>query len=408
MLEEGIIKTAPPMDRRSPGPAGVRTYRQDGCRAGYTLFSPGMGNIVLLVDAAGVVVHFWPVHRTHLCQLLSNGDLLADRYGEQGGLERLAPDASCVWSWRGPYHHDFHTLPDGRIVLLTHRQEPPMDGFFAPEEAPAAIRNDVVLEIDPAGQVLWTFSFREHAQELLERSGLPRPVRYGMRRSDGTLEILRQSDWTHSNTVEVLPDTPLGRRDPRFRAGNVLFSCRSLDVIGVIDRDRQEIVWAWGPGVLDGQHQPTMLPDGHILVFDNGTYRGYSVVREIDPPTGGTVWEYRHPEGFFSPYRSGVQRLPDGNTLICESDAGRIFEVTPAGEVVWDYYSPFWGTNAGNEGRHVYRATRYTEDEVAGLFSRKPPCGGAVGLGRDRRRGPQAFVDGLHYYQQGFLARSWQ
>jgi hypothetical protein len=58
-----------------------------------------------------------------------------------------------------------------------------------------------------------------------------------------------------------------------------------------------------------------------------------------------------------------------GNTLVTESDAGRIFELTPEGEVVWDYYSPFLGQGHGAQGMHVYRATRYTEDEVAALFA---------------------------------------
>ena len=407
VLEEGIIKTAPPLDRASPGPAGVRTCRLDRIQPGYTLFSPGMGNLVCLIDAAGVLVHFWPVQRTHLCALLPNGNLLVDRHGDEGGVEELDPEARCVWAWRGPVHHDFQPLPDGGMVMLTHRQEPAMDGFFDPGETPQTIRNDVVVEIDRDGAVRWEFSFREHADALARLSGLPRPVRYGMRRHDGSIAMLTQADWTHSNTLEVLPDTPLGRRDPRFRAGNLLFSCRSLDVIGVIDRERSAFVWAWGPGVLDGQHQPTMLADGHILIFDNGTYRGYSVAREIDPSTGRTVWEYRDPEGFFSPYRSGVQRLADGNTLICSSDEGRIFEVTPQGEVVWDYHSPFWGTNRGNEGRHVYRATRYSEAEVAGLFDRKGDCAGAVGLGEDWRRRPHGFRDVLGHYQKTMLSRSW-
>lgn len=407
MLEDGIIKTAPPLDRRSPGPMGVRHYEQDASEFGYTLFSPGMGNIVVLIDPAGIVTHFWPVHRTHLCALLPGGDLLTDRYGEQGGLERLAPDGSLVWGWRGPSHHDFDQTADGHTVLLTHRQEPPMEGFFAPDEVPEAIRNDVVIEIDAVGRVLWEFSFREHWRELVELSGLPTPVRYGIRRPDGGLQMLRQGDWTHTNTIEILPETPLGRRDPRFRAGNLVFSCRSLDVIGVIERPAGRIVWAWGAGVLDGQHQPTMLPNGNILVFDNGTYRGYSVVREIEPPSARTVWEYQAGDAFFSPYRSGVQRLPGGNTLVCESDAGRIFEVTPAGRVVWDYYSPFWGTNPGNEGRHVYRATRYSQEQVTGLFERKAASGGAVGLGEGWPRRPHTFMDALGYYQQGFLRGSW-
>jgi len=128
------------------------------------------------------------------------------------------------------------------------------------------------------------------------------------------------------------------------------------------------MVWAWGLGTLDGQHQPIMTPQGTILIYDNGTARAYSAAVEIDPSTNKEVWRYEDRSNFFSPYRSGVQRLPNGNTLITECDTGRIFEVTPEKEVVWDYHTPFLTNHPGGQGRHVYRSTRYTDEQVAPLF----------------------------------------
>lgn len=405
MLEDGIVKTAPPWDRLEPGPLGVRRYERDRAEEGYTLFCPGQSNLVLLIDPGGMVVHFWPVRRSHLVELLPNGRLLADEWGSSPGLRELTPDGEVTWRWDGPYHHDFHYLDQGdRVVLLTHRTEEPMEGFFAAGERPTRVRNDVVLELDRDGRVVWEFNLGAHALELAELAGLELPVRFGMQRTKDELVMLAQDDWTHTNTIEVLPENPVGASDERFRAGNLLFSCRSLDTIGVIDLRSNRIVWAWGPGVLDGQHHPTMLPNGNLLVFDNGTYRGYSIVRELEPPEMKEVWTYQDPGGFFSPYRSGAQRLPAGNTLVCESDAGRIFEVTPDGAVVWDYYSPYMGTNPGNEGRHVYRATRYSRDQIAALVAQKAPLSG-VGLGQPGRGCP--FDVGLDAYEKGFLAAGW-
>jgi outer membrane protein assembly factor BamB len=167
----------------------------------------------------------------------------------------------------------------------------------------------------------------------------------------------RTFDWAHNNTCEVLPDNPTARQDTRFRAGNLLFSYRSLDIIGVIDRDSGDIVWAWGPGDLDGQHQPTMLPNGRIMIYDNGTCRGWSRVIELDPLGGEIVWSYTATpkESFFSGFISGAQRLPNQNTLICEGATGRLFEVTLDGEIVWEFKSPY--TEPGTHG--IYRATRY-------------------------------------------------
>ena len=121
------------------------------------------------------------------------------------------------------------------------------------------------------------------------------------------------------------------------------------------------------PGVIDGQHKPHMLPSGRILLFDNGTLRGYSRVIEVDPLTETIEWEYvaDPPTSFFSPYISGAQRLPNGNTLICEGSKQRLFEVTHEGEVVWDFINPH--VPADSRGA-VYRCLRYAEEYVAGLL----------------------------------------
>jgi hypothetical protein len=65
-------------------------------------------------------------------------------------------------------------------------------------------------------------------------------------------------------------------------------------------------------------------------------------VIEVDPETLEIHWAYvGTPERpFFSELRSAQQRLPNGNTLITESDGGRIFEVTPDREIVWEYINP--------------------------------------------------------------------
>jgi hypothetical protein len=82
-----------------------------------------------------------------------------------------------------------------------------------------------------------------------------------------------------------------------------------------------------------------MLENGHILVFNNGVERKYSSVVELDPVTKVIVWEYLGgpAEDFYSDSRGSAQRFPNGNTLICESNEGRTFEVTAQGEVVWQW-----------------------------------------------------------------------
>lgn len=367
MFVDGMIVTAPPRDRLSPGPLGVRKYVPHKCCRGYTLFSPAFGYTEYLIDMNGMVVHSWPVTHTQYAELMPNGNLMVDNYGS--GIEELNPAGERVWTWEGPYHHDFHIVDDDTIVMLISEILPVMPGFYPEGREPADTRNDVVIAVNRKGEELWRFPFRDHIEEIHELAGLPKPVLYAGINQNGDYVERPVGDWAHTNTIEVLPDTPIGRRDERFRAGNILFSFRSLDIIGVADLEKDKIVWAWGLGVLDGQHQPIMTPTGTILIYDNGTARGYSAAVEVDPSTDTEVWRYEDRSGFFSAYRAGVQRLPNGNTMICESDAGRIFEVTPEKEVVWDYYSPFLGQGPDNQGRHVYRATRYSYEHPEALFA---------------------------------------
>ena len=366
MFINGKIVTVPFRDQVRPGPLGVRKYVRHKCYHGYTLFSTAMGSTEYLIDMNGMVVHTWPITHSQYGELLPNGNLMADNYGFW--LEEINTAGERVWIWEGPYHHDFHFVSDEEIVFLTNEQVPPVKGYYPAGGEPKRMKSDTVLCVNRKGKVLWRFPFYEHIEELHELAGLPLPVRYAGIEADGAIVDRNHTnagghDWAHCNTIEVLPDTPIGRADKRFRKGNLLFSLRALDIIGVADVKKNKIVWAWGLGVLDGQHQPVMTEKGTILVFDNGTARGYSAVVEIDPRTNTEVWRYEDRAGFFSPYRSGVQRLPNGNTLIAESDAGRIFEVTPDKEVVWDYYNLFLCQQPGNQGLHVYRATRYAYDD---------------------------------------------
>ena len=348
----GLPTPKPP--RVYNGLRGVRTWDRDRAWYGYTLFSQAFGDIEYLIDMNGRVVHTWPVVRSQWAELDSDGRLFWDNFRDWnddrnryfGGLFESDFEGTVTWAWHGRVHHDFHRSDDGTILTLYQRDRDRPDIFPR-----GPIQDDLILKVDRDTFVHWDWWLSDHVDELVDLAGLelPRPA----------------ADWAHTNTLSVLPDTPLGRADKRFRAGNYLLSHRSLDIVSIVDSQSREIVWAWGLGVLDGQHQAQMLPNGNMLLFDNGTLRGHSTVREFDPREPDVViWEYTDPGGFFSPFRSGQQRLPNGNTLICESDCGRIFEVTGEGDVVWDYYSPFLGGQLVN----VYRATRYSPEFVEPLL----------------------------------------
>jgi len=177
-----------------------------------------------------------------------------------------------------------------------------------------------------------------------------------------------RGDIMHANTVQYI-GAELAAKFPFANEGDLLISVREMNVIAVLDPDKERIIWAQ-TGPWKAQHEPVMLNNGRIIMFDNkGNIGdgGQSRVIEFDPIRGSTHWSYigKAEEPLFSPHWGAVQRLENGNTLILESTNGRAFEVTVEGRVVWDYRSPYRKT--GKEGELVMPlldVVRYGKDEL--------------------------------------------
>ncbi len=329
--------------------SGVTIYKPGKCFNGYTLYSSRQTEKAHLIDMKGNDVHTWEYRQGgtwHYAEMLPNGNLLAiikDRM-----ILELDWNSKLVWKADIPAHHDFERLHNGNTLVLC-REYPVNTKIY-----PTKLKSDWYVELTPSNKKVWEWHFDRHVGEIMAfvPVKLPSPVQ----------------DWAHTNTVEVLPETPLSKKDERFKKGNVLFSCRNIDTIGVIDREKKKVVWAWGPGHLDRQHMPTMLPNGHILIYDNGSHRKYTRIVELDPLSKKTVWQYEAdpPKSFFSPTRGSNQRLPNGNTFVAESDSGRLFEVTAEGEIVWEFLNPDRRKNGGRMA--LYRAIRYANQEVQKLL----------------------------------------
>jgi hypothetical protein len=122
----------------------------------------------------------------------------------------------------------------------------------------------------------------------------------------------------------------------------VLISMRTIDVIAILDMQTRRVDWAM-TGMWIGQHDPTLLDNGHLLVFDNLGLDTGSRVLEFDPFTQEIAWSYHgdaeHP--FFSKFCGTNRRLPNGDVLVTETESGRAFEVTRDGRIVWEFFNPF-------------------------------------------------------------------
>jgi hypothetical protein len=360
--------------------SGVVLFDRDRVQPGYQLYCTRFTGQAFLMDLSGRIVHRWEYLSTeesgsyHHVVMLPNGDLLVIK--QHSKLLRLDWDSRLIWQKGYAVHHDLALAPDGTMyaIVRDHRIYRLMRVWF-----------DAIVHLSANGEELRRWSTFDHLAELkdvldprsfldtvLDSALAGRPER-GKEATDIKAAIAKGRygfDYFHMNTISLLPATPLGGRDVRFREGNLLICLRNVNQIAILEKDSYRLLWAWGEGELQWPHHPTMLPDGHILIFDNGMQRGYSRVVELDPGSGGIVWFYMAPdrEDFYSPARGSAQRLANGNTLICESDRGRVFEVTPAGEMVWLWLNP---SRQGARRHTVYRMMRLPPDLVEPLLHRR-------------------------------------
>jgi hypothetical protein len=332
--------------RMAPGGESVVHYDEGYAYEGYSLYNSAHAPEAMLLDMTGNIVHqwsltvadVWPDHKPehgawgHTCwrrvHLYPNGDLLAIFVGV--GLIKLDKDSNLLWSYSGIAHHDMDVAPDGTIYLLTRKAG--VDPQFHPNK-PMLI--DYVTVLDPDGNELRNISLLEAFEKSEQASTIER-IKKMVRLMDGYGDIF------HTNAIRVLDGT-MSDKIPAFREGNLLLSPLFPEMICVLDIETETITWGYAAGGMWFlQHEPTVLDNDHILLFDNKGDRGNSRVVEFDPLKNEPAWVFTGTDDrpFFSATCGTCQRLPNGNTLITESEAGRALEVTPDKLIVWEFISP--------------------------------------------------------------------
>jgi len=332
---------------------------------GYTVFAPNRGQQAYVIDMDGRVVKSWDLTvdddaaTVWNADALENGNLFimitrpsqdAPPFVFKGGtIMEMDWDGNEVWRFDDPdQHHDAKLLPNGNLLLLRTERLPDdfaasVPGGIPGTEGEHGMWADWVVEATLDGEVVWEW----HAQDHLDPNTYPIALPNA------------RDEWTHGNSVDQLPN------------GDLLISLRNVDTVAIVDRASGGVTWELRAPAVAQQHNARVLENGNVLIFDNGVHRAngsvpYSKVIEIDVDAPEEpVWFYQDPflMNFISPFIGGAQRLPNGNTLITEGNFGRLFEVTPENELVWEYINEFvtvdqvLGTN-----NSVYRAHRYPAD----------------------------------------------
>jgi hypothetical protein len=299
----------------------------------------------ILMDMKGKELHRWQYDIKDLwpsfqevdyssywrrAHLFENGDLLA--IYECIGLIKLDKNSKLLWKHQGNEHHDLFIDSEQEQIYVLTKQEKNLPRYHPTRP----VLDDLITVLDVDGKELKSVSLIE----ALENSYYA-PL----------LKNSHEPDVLHTNTIEVL-DGRLASRCEAFRKGNVLVSMLKIDTIAIVDLDQKKVVWAQR-GMWSKQHQPTLLANGHLLLYDNeGPGDARSRILELDPLTQEVFWEYQgtYNNPFYSCECGSSERLANGNTLITESTAGRAFEVTPQKKIVWEFYSPY---RAGEKQEYI-------------------------------------------------------
>ncbi|MCA8964305.1 MAG: aryl-sulfate sulfotransferase [Planctomycetes bacterium] len=352
-----------------------------------------------LVDNTGAIVHTWPSQQVLATSLyvLADGSLLrtipdgvSPAPGGGGGVQRLAFDGTLLWDYRynGPgvlSHHDLAPLPNGNVLLIAWEDKTAAEAIANgrdPALMPGAVfRPDHIVEVQPTGPTTGAIVWEWHVWDHLIQDHDPAVANFGNVGAHPELVDINYppvantvDDWNHGNGIDY---DPIHDR--------ILLSVRTQSEVWVIDHGTTtaeaashsggrwgrggDLLYRWGspaayrdtaPQILSGQHAPTFIVPGrpgagHVMVFDNLLTNSDSAVYEfalpmdasgalLSTPTGlpqapTIVWSYTAP-GFFSPVMSNAERLPNGNTLICNARDHALREVDPAGAIVWQHTAP--------------------------------------------------------------------
>ena len=351
--------------------SGVIVHEPEQMMPGVTFMTGLFGNQLgaRLYAANGTLLHEWPIdffkvapekmsypfdaliHGDHLYE---SGDFVANLDGR--GIVRVSACGEIVWRNESKSHHAIDVDDEGYLWTPIYAPE-----YDDQRVNGTSFKFDRVAKFDPeTGEKLAEVDLVEALVEA-DLVGLALANR------------IIKNDVMHLNDVEVL-DADKASAFSQFAAGDLLLSSRHFNQIWVVDGDDYSLKW-WFMGPMLGQHDPDFQPDGTITLFDNRPGgdvtadaefdggKGGSRILTVDPNTQQHQVRYATDERntFYTPYRGKHQILENGNVLITETDAGRAFEVTPDGDVVWSFVNEWDDEQVG----WLMKATRYPETFAA-------------------------------------------
>jgi hypothetical protein len=371
---------------------------------GYTLFAPNNSTSTYLYNMNNTAYHTWTHTRSggYSVYMIPDGSIYRSAVygssfnggGATGMVQKVSWSGTTLWEYSYSTsahrsHHDICPMPNGNVLLIAWESKTSAECVQAGLNHSGNLWPDHIVEVQPVGTtgglIVWEWHFWDHLIQDYDAT----KNNYGVVANhpelfDINVGSSQNGDWMHCNAINFNSDR-----------NEIVICSHNLDELYVIDHSTTtaeaaghtggtrghggDFLYRWGrasnyrvtssPQVFDVVHCAVWIPAGYpgagnIMAFNNRETQGTSQIVEIIPPydangnyvyTVGTAygpsaptWTYTA-SGFFSVHLGGCQRLPNGNTIICQSTSGYMFEVNTAGTVQWSY----------NRGGEIVRALRY-------------------------------------------------
>lgn len=346
--------------------------------------------------------------------------------GVGGKIELFDWDGNLLWEYLYSsnlvaQHHDIYPLPNGNILMLAvstmTEAEAQQAGRDPSQIDEGKIYNEQILELEPVGanqaNIVWEWNIKDHLIQDFDNT----KDNFGIVEDNEQLLDFNylnategNANWLHFNSIQY-----------NETLDQIIISSRILSEIYIIDHSTTSVesaahsggdygkggdfLYRWGnpesyrhgtntDRTLYGQHYPhwiaeNLTDEGKIMLYNNGSERSYSSIDIIAPVTStpgvylynstngyepiSSEWSYtdaEDPVNFFSAILSSGQRLPNGNTLICDGDSGYFFEIDSNKNIVWEYINPVSSNGPLTQGdipvlNLTFRAHKFPENYPA-------------------------------------------
>jgi len=385
--------------------------------SGLRLYAGSRTKNVRLVDNTGSVVQNWRTQfYSRGIDLMSDGTLIRGIYdpgtgpartigGAAGGVQRHAIDGRLLWDYRHNQsgvlsHHDIEPLPNGNVLLIVWEEKTAAEAIAQGREpsllATPFFLPDSIVEVRPTGPTTGTVVWEWHVWDHLIQDFDNTKANFGVVGNHPELVDINYprvaeptGQFNHCNSVDydpihdwILVSNP--KQDEIWIIDHSTTTAEAAGHIGGRWGKGGDLLWRWGnprayraapasAKQLVGQHSAQFVRSGYpgagnVTVFNNhfGLRRSavFELVLPLDPSgnfiltpgasygPSGPVWTYSAP-GFFSQIQSSAERLPNGDTLICSAEQDWLFEVTPSGQLTWQFTT---GQGAPFQAHHTPRS----------------------------------------------------